>query len=107
MKQSIIEELSAHLKDLIENGKVNTQSSWAEVQASAFCQDKTYFMGEHRAMNWLKLHGITREDAVRYLQLHGDFSDHVVSDDFSPQWTVWVLTQEIGFQIDYWDLQQG
>ena len=65
MNNSIKDELTAHIIELIQNGSIN-ESNLDEAHHIAFNQDY-YIIGYHIADQWLEHHDVSAWQAIQYV----------------------------------------
>ena len=105
MNQSIKNELTAHVKDMILSGKLNSYNYDAPNNKCFFDLTDTYRMGDYMAENWLKLHNITREQANEYVYNmnveHGDHPEDADKSNSSTSWIVYSIVHFVGSQFNF------
>lgn len=107
MKQSIKDELTAHVKDMILSGKLHTYNyDLPAVNNRCFFHlTDTYKMGNYMAENWLKLHDITRQQANEYLYNKAiEYGAHPDDADYSNSSVSWIVESIVFYVGDSFNL---
>lgn len=101
MKQSIKEELQAHVIDLIKDGAIN-EDNLEDAHHVAFNEDY-YIIGYYQANEWLKEHGLDAWEAIQYVveQEKGHFGESsLLPEDFNAERIVNLFVYYAGYEID-------
>ena len=101
MNKSIMEELTAHVRDLIQDGAINSDNI-EDGHYIAFNEDY-YIIGYYQADQWLKEHDITPWEAIGYViekdqEYFGEST--LLPGDFNSERIVNLIAYFAGDEID-------
>lgn len=102
MKQSIIEELTAYVAELVADGVINDDNR-EDAHFHAFNEDY-YIVGYWNAEKWLEKHDVSAWEAIQYvvekeLELFGENTLDV--DDMNAERVVNLIAYHVGEEIDF------
>ena len=100
MKESVINELKAHLEDL-KADRVLTDDNRDDWHNVAFNQDY-YIIGYYEADQWLKAHNISPWEAIEYVteQMELQFGEGAIKpEQFNAEYIVNMLVYFTGLEI--------
>jgi hypothetical protein len=105
MNNSIMQELKAHVQDLISEDRINHDNA-DDAHHIAFNEDY-YIIGYYQADEWLKKHDVTPWQAMAYIasetMLHiGECN--LKEQDFNSEWAVNQIAYFAGLGIDFEEL---
>lgn len=105
MNNSIMQELKAHVQDLISEDRINHDNA-DDAHYIAFNEDY-YIIGYYQADEWLKKHDVTPWQAMAYIasetMLHiGECN--LKEQDFNSEWAVNQIAYFAGLGIDFEEL---
>ena len=106
MNNSIMQELKAHVQDLISEDRIN-QDNIEDAHHIAFNEDY-YIIGYYQADEWLKKHDVTPWEAIDYVleQNHLHFGSDFTLDNFdiNSEYVVNQIAYFAGLEIDFEEL---
>lgn len=101
MKQSIINELKAHVQNLINDGAID-QSNIDDAHHIAFNEDY-YIVGYYQADEWLKKHDVTPWEAIAYAvsKEYEHFGEYIIQpNEINSESVVNLIAYFAGYEVD-------